>query len=152
MTPDNRNILVAGQVNSDGNVPLENLTTEPQAQHLGCFAGGMMALASKIFSNEDDLADARKLVEGCIWGYEALPLGIMPEIMHLVPCRDRNYCPWDEKVWEDAIASSYEDKKSAEERIETERLVPGVTKIDDRRYILRYGALTLCSTRPLAYL
>jgi len=137
MTPDDLDILVAGQVSSDGSVPPENLTTEPQAQHLGCFAGGMLALASKVFNNREDLADARKLVEGCLWAYEALPLGIMPEIMHLVPCDHRNNCTWDEKIWKDAIVSSYPDKKPPEQWIQTERLVPGVIIIDDRRYILR---------------
>jgi len=111
MTPDDLDILVAGQVNSDGTLRSENLTTEPQAQHLGCFAGGMLALASKIFENREDLTDARKLVEGCLWAYEALPLGIMPESMHLVPCDNRNNCTWDENVWKDAIVSSYPEKK-----------------------------------------
>lgn len=137
MTPNNLDILFAGQVDSDGALRPESLTTEPQAQHLGCFAGGMLALASKIFSNQEDLVVARKLVEGCLWAYEAFPLGIMPEIMHTVPCKDRNHCPWDEQAWKDAVTTSFEDWKAPEERIQSERLVPGVTKIDDRRYILR---------------
>jgi mannosyl-oligosaccharide alpha-1,2-mannosidase len=58
-------------------------------QHLGCFAGGMVAIGSKIFNKKQDMATAWKMVEGCLWGYENSPNGIMPEIMSLIPCHDR---------------------------------------------------------------
>lgn len=137
MTPNVADILFAGQASSNGDVPVESLATDPQAQHLGCFAGGMVALASKIFPNHDDHSIAKKLVEGCLWAYEALPLGIMPEIIHTVPCEDRDYCPWNEQTWLDAVNASYEDWMPVQERIRSERLVAGLTKIEDRRYILR---------------
>jgi len=137
MIPNVTDILFAGQVTSNGDVPVESLAIDPQAQHLGCFAGGMVALASKIFRNHNDLSIAKKLVEGCLWAYEAMPLGIMPEIIHTVACEDHDYCPWNEQTWLDAVNASYEDWMPVQERIRSERLVAGLTKIDDRRYILR---------------
>ncbi|RQM07103.1 hypothetical protein DH86_00003876, partial [Scytalidium sp. 3C] len=82
MTASGEDIRLAGNVDSDGQTRVLELRTDPQMQHLGCFAGGMVAIAAKIFENEGDLSLARKLVEGCLWAYEVMPLGIMPEIMH----------------------------------------------------------------------
>lgn len=113
------------------------LTTEPQAQYLGCFAGGMVAIAAKLFQNEEELSLAKKLVGGCLWGYEVMPLGIMPEIMHMVPCENENHCPWDEPRWHSKVNESYEGPEDVETKIRQNRLRPGVAKVDDGRYILR---------------
>lgn len=56
-----------------------------EGQHLVCFAGGMIGIASQIFGL-DDLATARKLAEGCTWAYESSPSGIMAEVFSVVPC------------------------------------------------------------------
>jgi mannosyl-oligosaccharide alpha-1,2-mannosidase len=137
MTSDGRSILLAGQVDSDGKTPVANLKTEPQAQHLGCFAGGMVGLAAKIFSNSEDMDIAKKLVEGCLWGYENLPNGIMPEIMHTVPCTSQSQCNWDEQKWIDAVNASYDDSRDGLAKIKASHLPKGVAKVDDGRYILR---------------
>ena len=97
----------------------------------------MGAIAAKIFQNEEELSLAKKLVEGCIWAYEVMPLGIMPEIMHVVPCESENNCPWDEKIWQDSVDKANEGPEDVKTKIQKNRLPPGVTKVDDRRYILR---------------
>jgi len=57
-----------------------------------------MAMASKIFSRPDEMLIARKLTDGCIWAYKAMPSGIMPETFHATICESIAECPWDEKV------------------------------------------------------
>jgi mannosyl-oligosaccharide alpha-1,2-mannosidase len=137
MTHNGADVRLAGQVDSDGTTLVSELTTEPQAQHLGCFAGGMVAIAAKLFQNEEDLSLGKKLVEGCLWGYEVMPLGIMPEIMHVVACENENHCPWDEKRWHNKVNEAYAGPEDVETKIEQNRLRPGLTKVDDGRYILR---------------
>jgi mannosyl-oligosaccharide alpha-1,2-mannosidase len=137
MTPNGEDIRLAGNVDSDGKTLVTELKTEPQAQHLGCFAGGMVAIAAKIFENKNDLLLGRKLVEGCLWAYEVMPLGIMPEIMHTVLCEKEDHCPWDEKKWKDGVNQSYEGDEDVETKIKQHRLPQGVAKVDDTRYILR---------------
>ncbi|BDD54737.1 hypothetical protein MAP00_000329 [Monascus purpureus] len=70
MAPGSENLLFPGDISSDGQIPLSQLKLEAKVQHLSCFAGGMVAIGAKAFNSPDDLTVARKLVEGCIWGYE----------------------------------------------------------------------------------
>lgn len=140
MTRNGEDIRLAGQVSSDGKTLVTELKTEAQAQHLGCFAGGMVAIAAKIFQNDEELSLARKLVEGCLWAYEVMPLGVMPEIMHTVPCDNEDHCPWDEKKWHDKVNEAFDGPEVAEAKIQKHRLQPGVAKVDDARYILRFVA------------
>ncbi len=137
MTPDGEDIRLAGNVNSDGHTLLTELKLDSRMEHLSCFAGGMVGIAARIFENDDDLALAKKLVEGCLWAYEVMPNGIMPEIIHTVACADKRHCPWNEKKWYDEVDKSYEGSESVESKIHEHRLGPGVTKVDDPRYILR---------------
>ncbi len=137
MTKSGAEIRLAGQVNVDQNVPLSDLKTEPQAQHLGCFAGGMVGIGAKIFESDEDVRLARQLVEGCLWAYEVSPLGIMPEIIHTVPCSDQN-CSWNESEYHEAVHGFYsEEQLDAESKIALHGLGPGIAKVDDTRYILR---------------
>jgi len=62
-----------------------------EAQHLGCFAGGMVGIGARMFSHEEDMATARKLMEGCLWAYENARGGIMPEILELIRARIETY-------------------------------------------------------------
>ena len=139
MTQDNRDVLLAGQVHSDGRSALDTLMTEPQGQHLACFTGGMVGIGAKIFDNTAELAIARKLVDGCIWAYESMPLGMMPEIVHTVPCVSKEICVWEERKWHEAVNKTHAGSQTLEEKIRMNRLPPGFTSIDDRRYILRYS-------------
>lgn len=137
MTPDNRDMLFAGQVKTDNKTPLSELVTEPQAQHLGCFAGGMVGLAAKIFNKDEDLKLARRLVEGCLWAYENGPQGVMPEIIHTVACPTQDGCEWDEKRWLDRVGKEYQREDDPKFVVKQLHLPQGVSKIDDKRYILR---------------
>ena len=148
MIPDNRDVLVSGSGRWDEKSG--KLNRNPQGQHLGCFAGGMVAMGAKLFDRPDELTVARKLVDGCIWAYDSMVTGIMPETFHMVPCEDPANCIWDEKKWHDAISLRQEDTESTSKMpeadrlryfIETRRLVPGYSAIGDRRYILRPEAI-----------
>lgn len=99
-----------------------------------------MGIASQIFKQPDDLITARKLTDGCIWAYKAMPSGMMPEVFHVIPCANASSCEWDERKWHEEIMARNEGVNEAniEEKIKELRLVEGFTDIPDRRYILRY--------------
>lgn len=139
MTPSNANVLFPGDVSSDGQTPLSELKTEPRAQHLSCFAGGMVALGAKVFGQPGELQVAQQLVDGCIWGYENGHLGIMPEIMHMAVCEKQVLqCSWDEKQWQREVEKAFpNDRDYIEATIRAKNLPRGVSKVDDARYILR---------------
>ncbi|KAF2232259.1 glycoside hydrolase family 47 protein [Viridothelium virens] len=141
MTADKRDLLVPGQTRSDGTMRAEDLKTEPQAQHLGCFAGGMVALGSKLFQNGAEMEIAKQLVEGCLWGYEVAPLGVMPEIIHTVPCPSVGPCGWDEQRWKSAVQESYGGPEDVRTKITEHHLPKGFTEVNDKRYILRPEAI-----------
>ncbi|KAI9837879.1 MAG: hypothetical protein M1837_002699 [Sclerophora amabilis] len=145
MTPNNDDILLPGdvKVSKSGEV-----TLVPRAQHLACFAGGMVGIGAKLFEAAGDMEIAQKLVNGCLWAYKSMVTGIMPEVFHAVPCPKSGKCKYDEASWHDAInenTSNNEKTQASEaeigERIKQQRLVPGFAKIDDRRYILRPEAI-----------
>jgi len=124
-------ILIPGDLYVDKKTHPAMLRPEPRAQHLGCFAGGMVGLASRAFGLPNDLDVARQLVEGCLWG---------SEIMHTTVCPAEGNCAWDEDEWHKQVAGRH---SGAETLVDTtkiiaqSRLAPGVTDVDDRRYILR---------------
>ena len=140
MTKDNDDVLLSGDTHIED---FGNPTLEPRVQHLGCFAGGMLALGAKILQNDDDLALARKLTDGCIWAYNSTKSGVMPEVFHVIPCPDP--CSWQEDKWFSGVAEKVEnaqdDIRPQNERVKSkitdERLIQGYTSIEDRRYILR---------------
>jgi len=70
-----------------------------------------------------------------------MPLGIMPEIMHTIPCADSENCKWDEHKRVELVNDANDGPESAATKIERFHLRPGVVKVDDRRYILRYGGV-----------
>ena len=154
MTVDNSDILLSGNVQV---IPGISVTLDPQVQHLACFAGSMVAIGAKIFDEPSDLDIALKLVDGCIWAYNLMPTGIMPEIFNVVPCPALNrssaeHCAWDEDAWGVAMMSrnSFDEQpmdkqKPFEERLRGKaqrlRLPKGITAIADRSYLLRPEAI-----------
>lgn len=70
-----------------------------EGTHLGCFAGAMFALGSKVFDIPSDMPLAEKLTDACVWAYESTPLGIMAEEFTLVPCESKSSCAWNETRW-----------------------------------------------------
>ncbi|KAH7348840.1 glycoside hydrolase family 47 protein [Rhexocercosporidium sp. MPI-PUGE-AT-0058] len=122
----------------------------PRGQHLTCFTGGMVGLASKIFDRPADLAIAEELTHGCIWAYDSCANGIAPEIFTVLPCGADKECKWSEQTWHNALNNNYpgtrmtseSDKTlNAQTAIKERRLPEGFTAIDDRRYILRPEAI-----------
>jgi mannosyl-oligosaccharide alpha-1,2-mannosidase len=151
MTETDEKILLPGNVRAYGPKAIH---LEPQGQHLACFAGGMVALGSRIFDRTDDIGVARNLVDGCIWAYESMPTGIMPEMFHVVPCRGNRTrpCPWNQTKWgsEMVLRNSHDEQEldlstPYEERIRTKaqrlRLPAGFSAIGDRRFLLRPEAI-----------
>jgi mannosyl-oligosaccharide alpha-1,2-mannosidase len=146
MTPDQSKILLSGTAKfrkSVGDIKLDS-----EGQHLTCFTGGMVAIASKIFNRPQDFKIAEQLVDGCIWVYNSTVTGIMPELFRMVACEDRENCPWDRSAWQfavnlhqpsvDSSIAPKTNEERAEQLIKQERLPPGFSEIRDRRYILRY--------------
>ncbi|KAI9834258.1 MAG: hypothetical protein M1819_003096 [Sarea resinae] len=104
MTKDDRNVLLFGSVSTTGQFDKEDdVRLTPEGTHLTCFAGGMLALGSKIFGRTQDLAIASRLTDGCVWAYESTTTGIMPESFLAVPCQDKDNCPWNETQWWEAL-------------------------------------------------
>ncbi|OLN96054.1 Endoplasmic reticulum mannosyl-oligosaccharide 1,2-alpha-mannosidase 4 [Colletotrichum chlorophyti] len=119
MVPNERDILFTSKVWTSGD-PENDLRTEYEVTHLTCFIGGMFGLGGKIFDRPDDIEIAKKLTDGCVWAYESLPSGIMPEGATVVPCSSTESCPWNETLWWEHLDPSSEWRetqvKSWEER------------------------------------
>ncbi|KAK4624013.1 Endoplasmic reticulum mannosyl-oligosaccharide 1,2-alpha-mannosidase [Fulvia fulva] len=147
LTPDNKKVLLSGTAKR---YTSHNIKLQPQGEHLGCFAGGMVALAAKIFHQTHDLETARELVDGCIWAYESMPAGIMGEISSFLPCQEADFanCTWDEELWKRTVVEKNNKGfvpdqfvDEAQQIIIAKKLPPGFTQIDDARYILRPEAI-----------
>lgn len=144
MIPDEADILVPGIVyttEEDNGTVIKELDGE--GQHLACFVGGMLAVGSKLFDIPEHLTIGKKLVDGCIWTYENMPSGIMPEIFRMLPCDSPNKCPWDKKKWEKAVLAQAgaENATDVDAVIERYHLRQGFVEIRDTRYILRPEAI-----------
>lgn len=135
MTPDSADILISGGVRVEmGKAP----ELEPQGQHLVCFAGGMFALGGKLFKDPEHVEIGRKITDGCIWTYKAMPLGIMPEIFSMLPCPSREgTCIWDEEKWKAEVQRLSAGQGDAL----LQGLPKGFTAMWDKRYILRPEAI-----------
>jgi mannosyl-oligosaccharide alpha-1,2-mannosidase len=146
LNPDNRKLLVAGTCKKNSPVRKELI---PTAEHLTCFVGGMVALAAKAFQQTHDLEIARQLVDGCLWAYESMPTGIMPETFTAAPCQgDEEDCEWTTEKWVDAIVkhrhrprNSNLEPHEAQKLVDEDKLVPGFVDVTDARYNLRPEAI-----------
>lgn len=66
----------------------------------------------------------------------------MPETFHVVPCDDPDDCKWDIDRWHRGIMDqNVHDTKDADKIIEEDSLQLGMTKIGDRRFLLRPEAI-----------
>jgi mannosyl-oligosaccharide alpha-1,2-mannosidase len=145
--PKDESLTVSGDIRVKGSGTILKWDLQPRGQHLTCFAGGMVGLASRIFDRPDDLEIAEELVAGCVWAYDSNPNGIAPEIFSVMPCPKDNDCTWSEQIWHDKLEKIYGKKSGADAEqnlqniINDQRLPPGFTAIEDRRYILRPEAI-----------
>ena len=147
MLPDNADVLFSGSATVS---PSKGIQSKAEAQHLGCYAGGMVGIGAKIFKHPEHLNMARKLVDGCIWAYEHSSLGIMPEFFTMLPCEMNSDCKWNETVFREAVIKqqdhtgdppSADDDEKYNQVLKDSRLKPGFLDIGDRRYILRPEAI-----------
>ncbi|KAK3641832.1 hypothetical protein LTR56_011159 [Elasticomyces elasticus] len=148
MVPGDLDILLAGKVSA---FDTAHVVHQPDAEHLGCFIGGLMALGGRMLSNRTHIEIGRKLTDGCIWSYDALPLGIGPEDMSLVACESRTHCPWNESTWHAAVLDRHPPSQvqyspprhvlDVHTIIRTERLPPAFAAMTNKHYILRPEAL-----------
>ncbi|QIX02273.1 hypothetical protein AMS68_007790 [Peltaster fructicola] len=138
MLPDNADVLVAGSVSAQmqGQVLLE-----AKGEHLACFVGGMLALGGRLTGNESHVELGRKVTDGCIWTYEHSAAGIMPEAFLMVACSSWSDCEWDVEDWYKGIKKDSASSQDAELIATVQRLPPGFTAINDRRYLLRPEAI-----------
>lgn len=135
MTKDGSDLLFAGNARATpGSTAIES-----QVEHLKCFLGGMVAMGAKIFERPEELHTARRLVDGCIWAYDSMPTGVMPEIFFVSACDDLNGCEWNEKKWHADVLRLAGSLSTAnvQKTIDDNQLQPGVQKILDSRYLLR---------------
>ncbi|KAL7625573.1 hypothetical protein AAE478_004793 [Parahypoxylon ruwenzoriense] len=153
LNPDNTPLLFFGDARivytSSGE---KQIVTTPRAQHLTCFAGGMVGIAAKIFGRLTDLDVAEQLTEGCVWSYNQTVSGIGPEIFHFIPCDPdvaKDDCKWSDDRWKAALRKYWgqntKGNQLPDEQLKTiissSRLPRGMVDVDDRRYILRPEAI-----------
>lgn len=146
MNPKNEVLLFSG---SGKTTRGPEVRLRHEGQHLTCFVGGMVGLAARAFDSPEDMQVARQLVDGCIWAYESMPTGIMPEQFLAAPCHDDEDCKWSEEKWHLAIRNANRNSDAvsltladhANKIISTKGLAPGFTDIIDPRYILRPEAI-----------
>lgn len=126
-----------------------------KGQHLSCFVGGMLGIASKIFNRPDELNLAIQATDGCVWAYNSTATGLMPEIFRFQPCggideeQTGSSCAYSEAGWRTAVRDYYSGDTplgdamddEVNKVIESRRLAPGFLEMVDRKYILRPEAI-----------
>jgi mannosyl-oligosaccharide alpha-1,2-mannosidase len=97
-----------------------------EMSHLACFAGGMYALAGRLFARDDFVDLGSRLTAGCVWAYAAFPTGLMPETLNFQPCPDKDKpCSSWEKDW----------------AVNPRDLPEAISRVRDGRYLLRPEAI-----------
>ena len=144
----NQDLLIPGTVK---HISALHAKLIPEAQHLTCFAGGMVALAAKTFNQPEEMETARQLVRGCLWAYESTSSAIMPEVFHAIPCAvsEGENCTFTDHRWYEGVtshagrghASRNKMAEHAQKLIRESNLSPGWTAVDDARYQLRPEAI-----------
>ncbi|KAH0444232.1 glycosyl hydrolase family 47 [Colletotrichum camelliae] len=124
MTPRMDDVLLLGT--AIVNEKLLKIDQIAELEHLSCFAGGMFAMAGKLFESPEDVEVGDRLTRGCVWAYRSFKSGIMPEKSQIVKCDTIEACPWDEQKW---VAQSSRHSPR------------GFSRIDNPRYNLRPEAI-----------
>ncbi|KAF9875812.1 glycosyl hydrolase family 47 [Colletotrichum karsti] len=124
MTPTKDDVLLLGT--AIVNEKLKKVDQIAELEHLSCFAGGMFAMAGKLFEAPEDVEVGEKLTRGCAWAYRSFKSGLMPEKSQIVKCDTIEGCEWDEQKW--AAQSSRNSPR-------------GFWRIDNARYNLRPEAI-----------
>lgn len=151
LNPGNIPILFSGdaRVKSPNDEQREVINTA-RAQHLTCFAGGMVGLAAKAFNRPADMDIAIQLTNGCVWSYSATQTGIGPEIFNFVACdpdTTKDDCQWSEERWLESLKDHWRKGRTGvkddamQEIVDARKLPRGMLDIYDRKYILRPEAI-----------
>jgi mannosyl-oligosaccharide alpha-1,2-mannosidase len=151
--PKDEPLMVSGDVRMTG-ISMTEVNLQPQGQHLTCFTGGMVGIAARIFNRPEDIPVAEQLTAGCVWAYDINQNGIAPEIFTVMPCpkEEGKDCKWTDEIWYDAMDSTHPSTAPAGETASDRatrmkasakelHIVPGLTYVNDRRYILRPEAI-----------
>jgi mannosyl-oligosaccharide alpha-1,2-mannosidase len=146
MTPDEEDLLLSGQVYSEGDGQTPPPRLDPLTKHLGCFTGGMLGLGGKLLSNTSHIDIGQRLTDGCVWAYDSTPTGIMPEGFYAAPCDNPSSCPWSERSWHAHVMKqqtkySKTHASAAYAMFGERKLPPGFSAVVDPRYILRPEAI-----------
>ena len=138
ITPKNIDVLFSGAMTARSPDTADR-TFRAETGHLDCFAGGMFALAGKIFDLSDHVADGVRLATGCAWAYSVFPTGLMPESVSLVPCKSRwEFCKYNAALFE----KSRKQTKPAHAAVQNAVSLPeGIWSASDRRFNLRPEAI-----------
>ena len=153
MNPDDVPIMFF----ADARVRSGSVKTVAQAQHLTCFAGGMVGLAAKVFDRPRAELHvlAEQLTDGCVWSYNRTASGVGPEVFHFIPCNpdpEEDDCRWDSERWYQGLGKYWRSKLQGNNRDHPSRgeldalavarnLPLGMVDVNDRRYILRPEAI-----------
>ncbi|TDZ66084.1 Mannosyl-oligosaccharide 1,2-alpha-mannosidase IA [Colletotrichum trifolii] len=117
------------------NEKLRKVDQIAELEHPSCFAGGMFALAGKLFENPDDVEVGEKLARGCVWAYKSFQSGLMPEKSQVVKCDTVDVCNWDEEKWLAQIGRVGGSSSSGSS------LPRGFWRVDNARFNLRPEAI-----------
>ncbi|KAM7204633.1 Glycosyl hydrolase family 47 domain containing protein [Rhypophila sp. PSN 637] len=98
MAKGDPDILFSAKASSSDNTD-KNLHYEWEITHLTCFLGGMFGLGGKLFNSPEDVEIGKRLADGCVWAYEVMPTGIMPEFSMALPCQKVDDCQWNQTAW-----------------------------------------------------
>jgi mannosyl-oligosaccharide alpha-1,2-mannosidase len=103
----------------------------------------MFAIGGALFNIQIHRQIAHKLVDGCVWAHNAMPLGIMPEIYETIPCASQKTCPWNEWHWKQEVYKWTINQPDSNPNLDVEKYIreqhlpKGFIAIPDTRYNLR---------------
>lgn len=154
MNEHNLRIIIPGDARITTRDGDPKVIMTPRGQHLTCFTGGMVGIASRIFNRPDDMDVAIQLTDACVWTYNVTASGIGPEIFSFVACgkieeeQTGPGCAYSEEKWRTAIRDFWRpssDMAPSDPQISNiihgRRLPPGFLDVGDKKYILRPEAI-----------
>ena len=60
-------------------------------------------MGSRALGRTKDLEIGSKLTDGCVWAYDSMRSGIMPEVFKVLPCADKKNCVFSRDEWLSAL-------------------------------------------------
>jgi len=68
----------------------------------------MFAMGSLALNRPKDLDIGAKLTDGCVWAYDSMRSGVMPESFRVMPCGDKKTCTYSRDAWVHELEPSEE--------------------------------------------